>query len=138
MLDRGTKIYAAVLSALVLALVFAAEYQPSKVRELNRQLAADAQLASYPYPFRVLRIEGKTAVMASPRSADMPVQRMIGALDPSLARRAGDDPDFLRAQQQLADRQAQARALVLADAAIESVRWELDTDWLRRHGIQVP
>jgi hypothetical protein len=136
MLDRGTKIYAGVLAIVVLAGLFAVLYQPTKVRELNRLLATDAQLAAYPYAFRVLCIEGDTAVMGSPRSAEVPVQQMIGAIDPSLAHSSGDDPKFLRAQQQLADYQSRARALALADAEIESVRWELDVDWLRAQGIQ--
>lgn len=138
MLDRGTKIYAVVLGALVLAFTAAVLYQPSKVRELNARLAEDAQLAVYPYPFRVLRIEGATAVIGSPRSAEVPVQQMIGALYPGLAGRGGDDPEFLRAQQALADHQTHARELVLSDPGIEAVRWELDADWLRAHGIQTP
>lgn len=137
-LDRGTRIYAAVLVTLVLVVVSAVLYQPPKVRELNRRLAADAQLSAYPYAFRVLRIEGTTAVMGTPRSADMPVRRMIGALDPALAGHRDDAPEFLQAQQELAAHQTLARALVLSDPAIETVRWELDIDWLRDHGIRMP
>lgn len=138
MLDRGTKIYAAVLGVLALAVVFAVLYEPPKVRELNRVLGEDPELSAYAYPFRVLRVEGATAVMGSPRSAAVPVQRMIGAIEPGLAGRGGDDPDFQRAQQRLADLQAHARARVLADPDITAVRWELDADWLRARGIQVP
>lgn len=138
MLDRGTKIYAAVLGVLVLVFTVAVLYQPPKVRELNALLAADARLAAYPYPFRVVRVEGAIAVMASPRSAEMPVQRIIGVLHPELAARGGDDPEFQRAQQLLADYQTRARDRVLSDADINEVRWELDVDWLRSHGTQVP
>lgn len=138
MLDRGTKIYAAVLGALVLVAVFAVLYESPKVSALNRMLAEDPELSGYAYPFRVLRIEGATAVMGTPRSAAVPVQRMIGAIEPGLAGRGGDDPDFQRAQQRLADLQAHARARVLADPDITAVRWELDADWLRARGIDVP
>lgn len=134
-MDRGTRIYAGILAALVLAVVAVAVYQPPEVRRLNRLLADDAMLSAYPYPFRVLRLEGNTAVMGTPRSPAMPVERMIGAVAPGMEQRPVTDPGYLRAQQRLADTQAHARALVLADPDVERVRWELDETWLTRHGI---
>jgi len=81
-MNRGTRIYAAVLATLVLALAIAALYQPADVRRLNSLLADDPALADYAYHFRVLSIKGRTAGMSSPRSAAVPVQRMIGAIHP--------------------------------------------------------
>lgn len=57
MLDRGTKIYAAVLVSVVLIFTAAVLYEPPKLRDMNRMLAEDALLSAYPYPFRVLRID---------------------------------------------------------------------------------
>lgn len=136
--DRGTKIYALVLGLAVAALLVLFLYQPAAVRELNERLAADPILAAYPYPFRVLRIEDHTAVMSTPRSAEMPVRDMIHAIDPGLAGVASDDPAFQQAQQTLAGHQARAGELVRADASIQRIRWELDVDWLRRQGIVPP
>jgi len=48
-----------------------------------------------------------------------------------------DAPGFLGAQQELADHQARAKALVLSDPDVDSVRWVLDEAWLTRRGIQV-
>ncbi len=138
MLGRGTKIYAAVLAALVVAVTVAVLYQPEDVRELNRLLAADAQLSAYPYTFRVLRVENGVAVMSTPRSAEVPVQRMLGALHPELKRSSSDDPEFQAAQQILADHQTHASELVRTDSRISAVRWELDAVWLREHGVQIP
>lgn len=138
MLDRGTKIYAAVLAAIVLAFAAAVLYEPPKLRDLNRVLAADPQLAAYPYPFRVLRVDGGTAVLGSPRSAEVPVRRVLGVLEPAVAGLADEDPAYLAAQQRLADTQDHARERVLADPAINTVRWELDADWLRAQGIPLP
>jgi len=136
-MDRGTRIYAAALAGLVLALTLAALYQPTEVRRLNRLLADEPALADYAYPFQVLSVKGRTAEMSSPRSAEMPVQRMIGAIRPELKNAPVDDPAYLRAQQELADHQARAKALVLSDPDIDSVRWVLDESWLARRGIQV-
>jgi hypothetical protein len=134
-MDRGTRIYAVLLLAIVLALVMMSLYQPANVRALNHVLETDAEVSAYPYPFRVLRVEQGTAVMGTPRSAAMPVARMIAAVAPEAAGLPDTDPVYLRAQQRLADTQARARSLVLADPAIERVRWELDENWLSAHGI---
>jgi hypothetical protein len=135
-MDRGTRVYAAVLAALVLALVFAALYQPAKVSRLNALLADEPALADYTYPFRVLSVEGRIAAMSSPRSPVMPVQQMIGAIHPELKNTPVDEAAYLRAQQQLADHQARAKALVLSDPDIDAVRWVLDETWLARRGIR--
>jgi hypothetical protein len=134
-MDRGTRIYAGLLLAIVLVLLMLAFYQPADVRALNRVLENDTEVSAYPYPFRVLRVEQATAVMGTPRSAVMPVARMIAAVAPGAAGLSVTDPVYLRAQQRLADTQTRARSLVLADAAIERVRWELDETWLTGHGI---
>lgn len=138
MLDRGTKIYAAVLAVLVVMAIVAVFYQPEEVRDLNRLLAADAQLSAYPYAFRVLRVENGVAVMSTPRSPEVPVQHKLGAIHPELQRRGSDDPEFQAAQQVLADHQTHASELVRSEPGILSVRWELDMAWLREHGIQIP
>lgn len=137
MLDRGTRIYAVVLAVIVLAFTAAVLYEPPRLRDLNRLLAADPQLAAYPYPFRVLRVEGTTAVMGSPRSAEVPVRRVLSILEPEVAGLGDDDPAFQAAQKRLADTQNHARERVLGNAGIKTVRWELDGDWLRAQGIEI-
>ena len=137
-LDRGTRIYALFLLALILGLLFLALYQPPKVRELNRLLSSDPALSSFPYPFRVLHVEGSTAVMGTPRSPGMPVQQVLPLLFPETAGRSTDSPAFQEAQKRLAKMQARARRLVAQDPEIDKVRWELDRDWLAQHGLQPP
>ncbi len=138
-LDRGTRIYAAVLLFLVVGLAVLALYEPPEVARLNARLSADPQVAAFPYPFRVLRLEeGDTAVMSTPRSTAVPVERILGILFPESAGRSGDAPEFQAAQRRLAEVQTRARDLVLADPAVKRVRWVLDRDWLMRHGIQSP
>jgi hypothetical protein len=136
-MDRGIKIYAYILAGLMLALTFVVLYQPAKVRDLNAMLDSDPQLADYPYPFRVLRFESGTAEISSPRSSRMPVQHMIGAMYPKLGNRPVDDPQYLRAQQSVADHQARVKRLVLDDPEVSNIRWQLDETWLDRHGIQL-
>jgi hypothetical protein len=133
------RVLAVMLVLLMLAclwFLFARQASP-EVRQLNARLAADAMLAAYPYPFRVLRLQDTSAVMSSPRSAQMSVHRMISAIDPGLENIAVDDPRFRAAQQRLAEHQAHAAELVLQSDKVDDIEWELDTRWLSEHGIVV-
>jgi hypothetical protein len=74
-------------------------------------------------------------MMSTPRSTEVPVERVLGLLFPEVSRRPSDSPEFREAQQRLAGVQTRARDLVLEDAQIQRVSWVLDRDWLRDHGI---
>jgi hypothetical protein len=108
-----------------------------RVEALNRAIQQNGSpaLHEYPYAFRVLRAEGSLAVMATPRSAEVPVYRMIGAIYPTLAGRAPNDADFVAAEKELAKIQSEARQIVLDQPGISGVKWELDQNWLIAHGI---
>ena len=135
-MSKGMKIYAVVVALIIAALLANWLWVPGDVRAINRQLAADEYLAAYPYPFRVLRIEGQTAVVSTPRSAVVSVPQMIKAIDPALDGASINDPAYLQAQQALADHQAYAAAKVVETETIKQVIWELDRSWLRAHGIE--
>lgn len=137
-LDRGTKIYALVLLGLILGLVALALYEPPVVRELNDKLEQDSLVNSFPYAFRVVRVEGNTAVMSTPRSSAVPVERVLGILFPEVAGQPGDSPVFQAAQERLATTQKRAYKLVMDDPRIRRIQWELDRDWLMQHGITLP
>ena len=112
----------------------------SRARELNDILEARAspQLKAYPYQFRVLRTENGIAVMSTPRNFDVPVIKMIGALDPDIHVKDANDPAFIAAEKALAAVQSEARDIVASQPGIKGVRWELDKSWLRAHYIDVP
>ena len=137
-MSRGDKTSITGLLLLAALLLFTWLYVPAEVRALNDILEADETLSSYAYPFRVLSVEGETAVMSSPRSVDVPVPIMIHAIDPALAGVSISEPAYQQAQQTLADHQAHAAALVTATDGINRIRWQLDTIWLQQHGIAVP
>lgn len=94
-------------------------------------------LRDYSYPFKVLRLEGTVAVMATPRSPQVPVYRMIGALYPSLAGKSPDNPDFIAVEKELAKVQSEAKKIVLEQPGVTEVKWELDQNWLVSHGISL-
>ena len=94
-------------------------------------------LQNFPYEFKVVRLDGGSAVMGSPRSFDVPVYRMIGALYPNLAGKATNDPDFVAAEKELAKIQSEARKIVLDQPGVTGVKWELDRNWLIAHNIQI-
>jgi hypothetical protein len=132
---RTLGILAAILAVAVLYLtVFRSD---PLVEALNQAIQANGspELKKYPYPFRVLRMEGTAAVMSTPRSPAMPVYRMIRAIDPALSGKAPDNPDFIAAEKALAKVQSEARQIVLSQPEVTEVKWELDKDWLISHQI---
>ena len=111
-----------------------------RARQLNDILetTASPQLKAYPYEFRVLRTDGGTAVMSTPRNFDVPALKMLGALYPNIDVHNQNDPDFIKAEKALADAQFEAMTIVRSQPGISNVRWELDVSWLRSHSIDVP
>ena len=109
------------------------------VEALNQALneIGSPALRNYSYSFRVISLEGGSAVMGSPRSFDVPVYRMIGALHPNLSGKAPNDPDFIAAEKELAQMQSEARTIVLRQPGVIGVKWELDRNWLIAHNIQI-
>ena len=89
---------------LVLVLAFAVDWfiqrPDDKARALNAAIAAQAssQLKAYPYPFRVLRTEGGTAVMGTPRNRDVSVAHVIKFIHPEVNVMNSDDAAFIAAQ----------------------------------------
>ncbi len=126
--------------ALMVALDWAIQRPDARSRELNAIIAQEAssKLKAYPYRFTVLRVEGKTAVMSTPRNFDVPAFRMLGVLYPDINVKDANNPEFIAVEHLLGQMQDEARHIVLAQPGIAEVRWELDKAWLHRQGIEVP
>ncbi|WP_303903506.1 hypothetical protein [Thiohalomonas denitrificans] len=135
-MDRATRIYAWFLLAVGIAWLIWALYEDPQVSAINDVLSQDTELATYPYPFRVLRVEGNTAVVSTPRSPQVPVARIIGILYPAVAGQSVQSPAFQQAQMDLAKHQQRAKAVITIQPGIDAVRWELDRRWLAGHGIE--
>lgn len=136
-MDRFTRNYSIGLGAVVaVALVtwLVASWDPGAAR-LNALLEDDPQLATYPYAFRVVSLDGGVATMTSPRSYEVPVILFLGVLDPGLSSKPQDHPDVMAAQARLARHQQRAQALVSAQPDVQSVRWTLDRAWYRERGV---
>ncbi|HRF30143.1 MAG: hypothetical protein KUL81_02215 [Azonexus sp.] len=129
-----------IVMALLVALDWVIRRPDARSRELNHILETQAsqKLKDYPYQFQVLRVEGKTAVMTTPRNFDVPAFRMLGVLYPDINVKDANNPAFIAVEHQLGRMQDEAKGIVLAQPGIEQVRWELDKQWLRRKGIEVP
>ena len=129
-----------IVMALLVALDWAIRRPDVRTRELNHILETQAsqKLKDYPYQFQVLRVEGTTAVMTTPRNVDVPAFRLLGVLYPEINVKDANNPAFIGVQNQLGRMQDEAKDIVLAQPGIEQVRWELDKQWLRRKGIEVP
>lgn len=126
--------------ALLVAIDWAIQRPDPRTRELNRALATQAsqKLRDYPYPFHVIRVEGDTAVMGTPRNFDVPAFRMLGVLYPDINVKDANNPAFIAVERLLGQVQDEAKDIVLAQPGIKQVRWELDRNWLQRKGIEVP
>ncbi len=134
-MDKFTRNYSIFLGTLVLVIMAWALYEDPKVSELNDLLEQDQMVANYPYRFHVVRVNNGVAVISSPRDSMFPMYRALGIIFPRLANRDQDNPDLMRAQQELAEVQKQAKRIVIESGKIERIRWELDKEWLADHGI---
>ncbi len=125
--------------ALLVALDWAIRRPDARSRELNDIITSQAseRLRNYPYQFQVLRVEGDTAVMTTPRNFDVPAFRMLGVLYPNINVKDPNNPEFIAVERLLGQVQDEAKDIILAQPGIKGVRWELDRDWLRRQGIEV-
>ncbi|MCU7843348.1 MAG: hypothetical protein KZQ93_05865 [Candidatus Thiodiazotropha sp. (ex Monitilora ramsayi)] len=137
-LDRGTKIYAAVLcSILLLALLIWLFTLDFRLGEIDEILQQDPEIAAYPYSFQALAIQGRTAVMSTPRSTQIPAVRFLSMIKPGLANKSEQDPAVIEAQKELAALQSKVRKLVQSREDIDNVRWRLDKQWYADRGILV-
>ncbi|MBI5891137.1 MAG: glutamate-ammonia-ligase adenylyltransferase [Nitrosomonadales bacterium] len=138
--SRNLRVLKVLLAIFVLGAVywFGLRSDP-KVVQLNRaiQNTGSPALRDYPYSFSVVRLEGGTAVMGTPRSPEVPVYRMISAIYPYLSGKSPDNPDFIAAEKELAQVQSEARQIILGQPGVTSVKWELDRNWLIANRIQL-
>ncbi|MFP4075621.1 MAG: hypothetical protein ACLFQ1_08215 [Halochromatium sp.] len=138
-MDKFTRNYSIVLGILVIALVawwLSSIWQP-EVWSINDKLEQDAELADYPYQFRVLRLKDGVATISSPRNFQVPAMRFLEVIHPEIAGLADDDPKVVAAQEDLVDHQKRVQDMVLSQPEVDSVTWELDVKWLADHGVQV-
>lgn len=137
-MDSFTRRYLYLLGAiLVVVLALWLAGRDGRVGELNAQLAQDPLLADYPYPFRVLEIDNRVAVMNSPRSAQMSVMHFLYAAFPELQGRDVQHPDMVAAQERLAELQFHAADVVQAHPEVDRVRWQLDERWFVERGVML-
>ena len=115
------------------------------VMELNESIRRHEEIVNYPYPFRVLRVEGSIAVMSTLRSLRVTTREALRELFPSLRNISSSSREFQRMEQQYARLQARASQAVRKSPRIDRVRWELDENWyylndmeLRQRGISRP
>ncbi len=137
-LDRGTKIYAVVLgSLLLLGLLIWLFNLDFRLGEIEDMLQQDPELAAYPYQFKALSIQGRTAIMSTPRSTQVPAVTFLGMIKPSLANKSEQDPSVIAAQKELGGLQSKVRKLVQSREDIDNVRWRIDKEWYSSRGIMV-
>lgn len=137
-LDDFTRKYVYVLIGLALAgVVWWVSTLDFRAGEINKMLEADARLAAYPYPFRVIALENGVAQMSSPRSAQMSVIQSLRVMYPELQESSPASDEMMAAQVKLARTQSYAGERVQSEEDVKSVRWVLDKNWLAKNGVNV-
>ena len=136
-MDHFTRNYSIGLGFVIGAalLTWAISSWNPNVARLNKLLEADAELAAYPYPFRVESLEDGVATMKSPRSFELPAIRFLAVIDPRLAGRPDNDPEVEAAQAALVHHQKRAQELVERQPDVKAVRWTLDRAWYAARGL---
>ena len=134
-MDRYTRSYLLGLAATGLIVLFIVWYESPVVGELNERLAANAELAGYPYRFRVLDLDGTVATLGTPRSPEFPAHSALMILFPELRKEPLDSEVLVAAQREMARIQYLAKDIVERSPAVEQVTWKLDEVWLRSNGV---
>jgi hypothetical protein len=129
---------------LAVAIAFLADWwvqrPDGRARDINAVIESQGSetLHKYPYHFRVLRVSGDTAVLATPRNVSVPAFRFLGVIHPEIDVKNPNDPAFIAAEKELAAVQTEVMNLARAQPGIKRVQWELDKAWLAKNGIDVP
>ncbi len=137
-MNKGTKLYALVLVALCVGLVFAFFYQPARVRELNQKLENKPEIRNFPYHFKVLRISQGIATINSPISTEVPCGKVIGLIFPQLKGQSLLSDEYQQAREQLARVQTEIEKNILDEPDIQQIKWQLDRGWLIQNGVNIP
>jgi hypothetical protein len=134
-MERYTRNYLIGLAALGIVVLISVYYESPVIGRLNDRLAANADVAAYPYRFRVLDLDQGVAMMGTPRSPEFSAHRALMILFPELADEPLDSEVLVAAQQEMARIQYIARDIVEQSADVDRVSWKLDESWLRSNGV---
>lgn len=137
-IDRFTRNYLIVLGSIAVIILGAwvASWNP-RAGEINDLLEADALVASYPYPFRVVAVENGVATISTPRSYEVPVIRFLAVIRPGLNGKPQDSPEVVAAQAELVKVQKRVVEIVKGQADVQSIRWQLDRQWYSERGVSL-
>ena len=134
-MDKFTRNYSIILAVTVVLVLVWVLYESPGTSRLNALLSENAEVASYPYRFRVIDLKNGVATMSTPRSADFSAYRALAILYPELRNQAPDSPAMLDAQGEMARVQGIARKIVVGSDDVSRVIWKLDENWLRSEGV---
>jgi len=135
-MDKFTKRYIMGLAAIgAIILGFWMLGGDPRVRELNDLLKRDTEIAAYPFPFHVTRLENGIATVTSPRSPEFSVLKFIGLAWPDLEGLDGNRPEVIAAQKRLARIQGKVGEILKKEPDVKAVNWVLDRDWFEERGI---
>jgi hypothetical protein len=125
------------LSLCLIAFIWWLTSLDFRAGEINDVLKNDAEVSTYPYPFRVISVENGVAKISSPRSAQLSAIQSLRVMYPELKNSSASSDEIMEAQRGLAKVQSRVGKLVKSQADVSSIKWVLDTQWLAENGIQI-
>ncbi|MFN2328537.1 MAG: hypothetical protein ABR612_06445 [Chromatocurvus sp.] len=105
--------------------------------DINAMLEHDAELAGYPYTFRVISVEEGVATVSSPRSAQVSVIQFLRTAFPDLADMPVDHPEMMAAQEKLVSMQSRAAEIITASPEVSAIQWQIDEKWYASRGAYI-
>ena len=97
-MDKFTRNYSIILAAIAVIVLAWVLYESPGVSRLNTLLSENTEVTSYPYEFRVIKLENGVATMSTPRSADFSAYRALALLYPELSQQQPDSTAMREAQ----------------------------------------
>ena len=136
-MDRFTRNYSVTVAAVAVIASVLMLCESPRVSRLDGPLSENAEVASYPYHFRVINLENGVAMTSTPRSGDFSAFRALAILYPELRNQPPDSAAMLDAQEGMGRIQSIAREIAMEADGVSRVIWKLDENWLHREGVDV-
>jgi hypothetical protein len=92
-----------------------------RAAEINELLESDSDVATYPYPFRVISLEKGIARVSSPRSAQVSAVQSLRIMYPVLKQSSAVSDEMMEAQTELARIQSYVGKRVKSQDDVNSV-----------------
>lgn len=137
MINKKVLLYTGIVTIYFLVIISFYLKHDSRASELNNLLSSTPELNNYPYQYRVLKVDGDTAVMAAPNSTQVSSLHALEIIYPKLKFKAEDSQEMQQEKEKMLYFQNLAAKAIREQSDIKTIRWQIDTAWFTKHGIEI-